>query len=170
MEFKVGEQVSLLHETGCFTVKSHHGLRVVVVDECGFEYRVQSSQLVKRNPMVGQVIPKDTVPTQNKKMPLAKNTTLTLDLHASELGIEGLAPHLLLKEQMKHCCNFLNQCIDQGQTKILIIHGVGEGVLKESVRNMLKNKPGVRFHDGNYSPRGMGSTLVELQWNVVQKF
>jgi dsDNA-specific endonuclease/ATPase MutS2 len=56
------------------------------------------------------------------------------------------------------------------QPKALIIHGIGEGVLRMAVRQLLSGKKGISFHDGNYSSRGVGSTLVEIRMSEVETF
>jgi dsDNA-specific endonuclease/ATPase MutS2 len=81
-----------------------------------------------------------------------------------------MPPNELLETKLSYCRNFINQCIVNRQAKALIIHGVGEGVLKNAVRQLLQSKAGISFHDGNYSARGVGSTLVEIRMSEVSKF
>ena len=49
--------------------------------------------------------------------------------------------------------------------KLIIIHGVGEGVLKDEVRLFLSKKEGIEYFDADYREYGKGATAVELRYN-----
>ncbi len=170
MLFKVGESVSLLQETGFYSIVRINEPFAIVQDEHGFEYQVKLTSLIKRIPVSGSIVNKElNEPISTTKKQHAVSIP-TLDLHASALGIDGVPVNELLEKKLSHCRMFLNQCIEKRQTKVLIIHGVGEGILKTAVRQLLRSKPGISFHDGNYSARGVGSTLVEIRMSEVNKF
>ena len=170
MLFKVGESVSLLQETGFYSIVQINEPFAIVQDEHGFEYQVKLTSLIKRIPVSGSVVNKElNEPTNTAKKQNASSIP-TLDLHATALGIDGMPTNELLEKKLSHCRMFLNQCIDKRHTKVLIIHGVGEGVLKTAVRQLLRGKKGISFHDGNYSTRGVGSTLVEIRMSEVETF
>jgi len=170
MQFQVGESVSMLHESGAYTIKQLSSSHAHVLDEFGFEYRVPISSLIKRTPIQGEVENKEPIVTPNATKKQALSPIPTLDLHATALGIDGMPPNELLETKLSYCRSFLNQCIANRQSKALIIHGVGEGVLKMAVRQLLRDKKGISFHDGNYSTRGVGSTLVEIRLSEASKF
>ena len=170
MQFQVGESVSMLHESGAYTIKQLSDSHAHVLDEFGFEYRVPISSLIKRTPIQGEVENKEPIVTPNATKKQALSPIPTLDLHATALGIDGMPPNELLETKLSYCRSFLNQCIANRQSKALIIHGIGEGVLKMAVRQLLRNTKGISFHDGNYSTRGVGSTLVEIRLSEVSKF
>jgi len=170
MQFQVGESVSMLHESGAYTIKQLSDSHAHVLDEFGFEYRVPISSLIKRTPIQGEVENKEPIVTPNATKKQALSPIPTLDLHATALGIDGMPPNELLETKLSYCRSFLNQCIANRQSKALIIHGIGEGVLKMAVRQLLRDKKGISFHDGNYSTRGVGSTLVEIRLSEVSKF
>lgn len=169
MQFSTGEWVSLLHESGAFKLLQIEGFRAIVEDEHGFQQKVDVKFLVKRNPIPGKVHAKD-LPLQIKKNTGSPNSSMpSIDLHADALNLDHLPPHRLLEEQLAHCKRFLNDAIQKRIPKVLIIHGVGEGVLRDSIRAMLKGKKGYRCHDANYSQKGVGSTLVEIQVNSAER-
>ena len=170
MQFQVGESVSMLHESGAYTIQQLSGSYAHVLDEFGFEYRIPISSLIKRTPIAGKVENKEPIVKPNTSKKQNAYSIPTLDLHATALGIDGMPTNELLEKKLSHCRMFLNQCIDKRHTKVLIIHGVGEGVLKTAVRQLLRGKKGISFHDGNYSTRGVGSTLVEIRLSEASKF
>ncbi len=167
MQFSTGEWVSLLHETGKFEFLRMDAFHAIVRDEMGFERKVERKFLVKRQPMAGGVVLKDNV--SQKQPSKTVETPKSIDLHADALNLDHLPPHRLLEEQLAHCKRFLNDAIQKRIPKVLIIHGVGEGVLRQSIRAMLKHKKGIRCHDANYSQKGVGSTLVEIQVNSAER-
>ena len=170
MKFQVGEFVSLLHETGSYRIISIDGNKAIIADEHGFSYQVTTNSLVKRSPINSPIVNKENQSTPSRPITPRNPQLPTLDLHASSLGIEHLPPNQLLEQQLAQCRTFLNQCLDKHQPKALIIHGVGEGILKHAVRQLLMGKKGIQFHDGNYSIRGVGSTLVEMSPNTTTRF
>ena len=170
MQFQVGESVSMLHESGAYTIQQLSDSHAHVLDEFGFEYRIPISSLIKRTPIKGEVENKELLVTPNATKKQALSPIPTLDLHATALGIDGMPPNELLETKLSYCRSFLNQCIANRQPKALIIQGVGEGVLRMAVRQLLRGKKGISFHDGNYSSRGVGSTLVEIRLSEVSKF
>lgn len=170
MLFKVGESVSLLQETGFYFILRINEPFAIVQDEHGFEYQVKLTTLIKRIPVSGSVVNKELNEATNTAKKQHAVSIPTLDLHATALGIDGIPTNELLEKKLSHCRIFLNQCIEKRHTKVLIIHGVGEGVLKTAVRQLLQSKPGISFHDGNYSARGVGSTLVEIRLSEISKF
>lgn len=170
MQFQVGESVSLLHEVGSYTIVSIDGHKTTILDQDGFSYQVATKDLIKRTPMDGPILEKEADKSKNTGVHLQKSKIPTLDLHAISLGIDYLQPNQILEQQLAYCRTFLNQCIDKHHSKAIIIHGIGEGVLKNAVRQLLSQKTGIVFHDGNYSFRGVGSTLIEIRHNQVSKF
>jgi dsDNA-specific endonuclease/ATPase MutS2 len=175
MKFSLGETVSIMTETGIFTVRRIESMHLWLEDEHGFERRIPTSHVVKRQAIETTVKVKDG---QTQENPKAKGLTRTnkthevpsIDLHAGSLGIESYQPQEMLNLQLDACKVFLNQCIRKRVVKLVIIHGIGDGTLRHAVRQMLAGKKGIQFHDGNFSARGVGSTLVEIQLNSITPF
>lgn len=118
--------------------------KVEEVGEPKFEPRLKTNQNAKNIP--------------NEK-PQKERLAHVIDLH-----IEMLAPELERSEpveirnfQLKACKHFIDNAFNQGLREIKIIHGKGEGRLREFVQNMLKSDKRVNFISEN--PDG-GSTVV----------
>ena len=56
----------------------------------------------------------------------------------------------------------MEAAIRDGKKKLIVIHGVGEGVLREEVRKMLQFYENVRFHDADMRKYGVGATEVQI--------
>ena len=54
----------------------------------------------------------------------------------------------------------LNAAIRDGKKKLIVIHGVGEGILREEVRKVLQFYDNVQFHDADMRKYGVGATEV----------
>ena len=77
-----------------------------------------------------------------------------------EVNIVGKRKDEALMEVEK----FIDSCILKDASAIRIIHGKGSGILKNAVREMLKNHPYVRdFRMGNPYEGGDGVTIAELK-------
>lgn len=105
----------------------------------------------------------DNRPGKTPKKP-EDNSVAEVDLHLHELVEDEtrLSQGEKLKYQLAYFERALEGAIRDGKRKLIVIHGVGEGVLREEVRRMLLFYDGVRFHDANMSRYGSGATEVEI--------
>jgi dsDNA-specific endonuclease/ATPase MutS2 len=49
---------------------------------------------------------------------------------------------------------------------VILIHGVGEGILKEEVRTFLSKQEGVEYFDADFREYGKGATTAEIRYNI----
>ena len=84
--------------------------------------------------------------------PLTKKSKPFKNQVEIDLHIEKLAPHLIhgnkeriLSYQLEKFREFMAQHLNSKQTNLLIIHGKGEGILREQIRLELKSISRVRF-------------------------
>ncbi len=67
------------------------------------------------------------------------------------------------EEALTELQNFLDQALLLGQNELRIIHGKGDGILRDLIRNQLRHMPHVRqYRDEHVERGGAGVTLVEL--------
>jgi DNA-nicking Smr family endonuclease len=182
--FRTGDRVCLLDEPGNGVILRFHGEdRAVVRTSDGFEleyplvklvhsskhqaYQVSDHQarliaandraLVKRTQ---KVAPR---PGKTPKRP-PDNSVAEVDLHLHELlENEGnLRPEERLSYQLAYFERALEAAIRDGKRKLIVIHGIGEGVLREEVRRVLQYYESVRFADADARRYGAGATEVEI--------
>ena len=105
--------------------------------------------------------PKKTVAVLSPKSDLVE-----IDLHVQELidDIRGLTNADMLKLQLDAFRKEMESAISSGVRKIVFIHGVGDGVLKNELRRELGRKYGkYPFQDASFREYGFGATLVILR-------
>ena len=85
-----------------------------------------------------------------------------VDLHLHELVDDErtLSDGEKLEFQLRYFERALESAIRHGKRKLIVIHGVGEGVLREEVRRLLQYYDTVQFHDADMRRYGAGATEV----------
>ena len=84
------------------------------------------------------------------------NNLPSLDLHGENREVT----RVLVKQ-------FISDNIKMGKYKICIIHGIGTGILKKEVRNILENDARVdKFYIDFFN---VGTTIVELREKNIDK-
>ncbi len=86
-----------------------------------------------------------------------------LDLHIEKLTKfpKKMNKGTILRTQLAHFDDYLNQAIRLGVERVFIIHGVGEGKLRDAIATRLINNPSVVSFKNEFHPRyGYGATEV----------
>ena len=86
-----------------------------------------------------------------------------VDLHISALreDYSNLKSVDILHEQLDYFRSTLESAIDNHYQEVVFIHGIGNGVLKESITKILRSEfPDIWFHDAPFSKYGNGA--IEL--------
>ena len=88
---------------------------------------------------------------------------IEVDLHIEELGVNfaGLSNSEIITIQLQHFRKKLDEAIVRKSYKIIFIHGVGNGKLKNAIRSEL-NMHNLKFNDGSFGQYGGGATEVIL--------
>ena len=92
---------------------------------------------------------------------------LVIDLHIENLisSHSGMSNFQILNIQISHFKSFLNSSIAKKANKIVVIHGVGEGVLRHEIRKELDvYHPSFEFYDASYEEFGYGATEIILKY------
>lgn len=102
---------------------------------------------------------------QKKSKPNASNNPayeMELNLHIEELldSYQGMSNAEIILVQLKHFQTALDTAIKEHYRKLIIIHGVGNGRLKQEVRNILSSYKNLQYFDASYSKYGFGATEI----------
>ena len=99
-------------------------------------------------------------------LPQKAGAPVVVDLHASELldNTAGLSPSDILNYQLDTFRKTLKQYEKQKGTKIIFIHGKGEGVLRKALVNELQYRyRSYTYQDASFREYGYGATQVTIK-------
>lgn len=173
MSFKAGDKVKFLHEKGEGIVIRFVSTRKVIVELTeGIEIEVDVKELVAIAPISLADIPvkyKDAPGghSKHKSQPKSKphsRDEWVVDLHAEKLSGYSYSQsnQQKLSMQLDFFQEHLEKAIRSHVSKIIFVHGVGNGVLRQSIRDILKRYDGIEFSDGSYQKFGAGATEVRI--------
>lgn len=176
-DFKVGDIVEVLDETIKGVVIKINGNQITIETNDGFPLHYHSSELLK---VTGKIEVsnyeafqrlKEKEPRQKPKTSKvrAKNRNIPkmeVDLHIHQLTktTRGMSNYDMLNLQLETAKRQLEFAIGKRIPKVVFIHGVGEGILKEELKYLLKKYP-VDFYDADYQKYGLGATEVHIYQN-----
>ncbi|MEC7646468.1 MAG: Smr/MutS family protein [Bacteroidota bacterium] len=168
MEFFVGDRVLFKKENvKGEVVKINSPYKVKVLSEEGFEINVSVRDLVKIQKGTDKITSygasfhsKDSASKVIKSYNKQKSkSVLRVDLHIELLtkNHQHMDNFEIVQLQLNECYNKIEKALNSQVTKLEIIHGIGEGILKNEVHAILKNY-NLRF----YLTQDGGATEVYL--------
>jgi dsDNA-specific endonuclease/ATPase MutS2 len=188
MKFRVGDTVQFLNEKGQGTISriiSKYTVSVII--EHGFELPYPISELLlvgvdieqrerevaeeERKRKENEIKPEDLEKLFSKRSesvkiskPHKKNNIIydvEIDLHIEELISDhrGMSNAEIVRVQLKHFQDALDKAIIDHCRTLTVIHGVGNGRLKQEVRAILDDMK-LRYHDASYAKYGFGATEI----------
>lgn len=105
----------------------------------------------------------NTVPYKAFDPEALANFNPEIDLHIENLinGYARLDKGEILRIQLQHCQRFVEKAARLGAPRVFIIHGVGEGKLKDAIAAQLRDNPYVhKFKNEYHHKYGYGATEV----------
>ena len=183
MKLKVGDTVETIDDniSGIVTKIVEHTITLSDVD--GFEFQFEANELMlssNENTIEHSIYDLDIEAIKREKETKKRKITPTVkakERHAPKFEVDLHIHHLT--ESTKHMTNYdmLNLQLDTARRqlefairkripKIVFIHGVGEGVLKQELETLFGRYNNVRFYDADYKTYGLGATEVRLLQNV----
>ncbi|MBQ7762786.1 MAG: hypothetical protein IJ382_04565 [Flavobacteriales bacterium] len=179
-EFSVGEKVAFVDEDIKGVVKSVSGEKVVITTSDGFEYECSPREIVSQE--IAEKGLSDFIkdkdwdyvthdkyaerrrPTPPSNKARREPPVRVLDLHIEKLlkSTRNMSPGDILDYQMRYARAAVENARAAGDKKLVFVHGVGQGVLKEELSYMLKGYPRCRYYDAAYHLYGEGAMEVEF--------
>ena len=85
-----------------------------------------------------------------------------INLHIEDLmdNYKGMSNAEIIMVQLRHFQTILDTAIKDHYRKLIVIHGVGNGRLKQEVRSILSSYKNLQFYDASYSKYGFGATEI----------
>ncbi|UMY65233.1 MULTISPECIES: Smr/MutS family protein [unclassified Flavobacterium] len=170
--FSKGDRVSVLNDDVDGVVVSVSGRDVTIETTDGFPMILDEKELI---PVAGELkieigsvgrILKEKEPERRKAVVREKRTgdipPPEFDLHIEKLvkNHRILSPHDILTMQTETAKRHIEFAIRNRMPRIVLIHGVGDGILRSELEFLLSRYDNVRFHDGNYQKYGSGALEV----------
>jgi dsDNA-specific endonuclease/ATPase MutS2 len=177
--FKVGDKVEAIDDLISGIVTAIIGNSISVLCDDGFTINFEEKELVVitgsiqvSNYEVAQV--KKEKELAKKRKPIvskAKERNLPkmeVDLHINQLikNSKGLGNYEMLNLQLETAKRQLEFAISKRIQKVVFIHGVGEGVLKEELRYLFNKYDNIKHYDADYQKYGLGATEIYIYQNV----
>lgn len=169
--FKSGQTVRYLDEPHAAVVRDVVGGKALVLRDDGFEEWVALGHLVAVNPTLELDISISSREAKaklqvsgsvEKKVQRKKGQVVEeLDLHSGSLigNKRNWQRHEILKFQLDAARRFIEENRGSGK-RLILIHGVGEGVLRKELEVLLNGLEKVRYQDAEYALYGRGATEV----------
>ncbi len=97
---------------------------------------------------------------QKRKVP----ETIEVDLHINKLidSVVGLSNSEILNIQMQTFHKTMTDAIMKKAGKVILIHGIGNGTLKKTLRESLEIQYKLHYEDASFREYGFGATMVLL--------
>ena len=178
--FQVGDKVSVLDDAIDGVVVKINGDTITIETTDGFPLSFKTNELIKignadamtLNFNKNEVIKAKEIPKPNyinkekkskKEIPVPE-----FDLHIEKLvkNYKSMSNYDILTLQSETAKKHIEFAIRNRIPKIVLIHGVGEGILKSELDFMLGRYENVTFQDANYQKYGLGATEVYFKQNT----
>jgi hypothetical protein len=105
-------------------------------------------------------------PVASQQVVVKTPDVLEVDLHIEELidSTAGLSNREILEIQMDKFHSEMKQAIEKGIKRVVFIHGVGNGVLKQEIARKLQSTYArYPYQDASFQEYGFGATMVILR-------
>lgn len=145
---------------------NHPALVVKVYDSLNEKLAQISAEEIK------SIISKKDDPTPSKTVVKAgheeDDLEMVVDLHIHELidNHAGMSNGEILEIQMKHFHKAMDEAIQKRKKRLVLVHGIGQGTLKQDIRMELERDfKSFEFQDASFKEYGYGATLVLIRQN-----
>ena len=175
--FQIGDSVEVLDEKLGGEVVAVTNSEITIESEDGFMMKYAPNELVKisesntirvTNFEVAQIkAEKENTKRKNKLIvkPKERNAPkMEVDLHINQLvkSPKGMSNHEILNLQMETAKRQLEFAMRKRIQKVVFIHGVGEGVLKEELNFLFGRYDNIKYYDADYQKYGIGATEIYI--------
>ncbi|WP_417369567.1 Smr/MutS family protein [Flavobacterium beibuense] len=180
--FNIGDEVTVLDDSFSGKIKGFKKDRVVIETPEGFELDFEAQELVKiadtgdmkslfSSQSLSSVLKDKEEPKKRsfvkEKRSKKDEFVLEVDLHIEKLvpNKKGMSNYDILTLQTETAKRQIDFAIKNRMPKVVLIHGVGEGILKAELDFLLGRYDNISFQDANYRKYGLGATEVYIKQN-----
>ncbi|NRD20341.1 DNA mismatch repair protein MutS [Winogradskyella eckloniae] len=184
MKFKIGDKVETIDDdiSGTITKISENTVTVEDIDGFDFQFEKQELMLLGSGTTLEHAIYNTDFDAVKKEKEVKKRTAtpavkpkerhapkFEVDLHIHHLtkSSKGMSKYDMLNLQLDTARRQLEFAIKKRIPKIVFIHGVGEGVLRQELETLFGRYNNVKFYDADYKTYGLGATEVRIFQNIA---
>ncbi len=153
------------HKETSFTENQYFSGKAMIFQITGNIFETELDKLTEND--FRKIVKEKEQKPKTVKTPRKRTTEIVeIDLHINQLldNVSGLSNHEILEYQKEAVEKEMRAAIQSGVKRIVFIHGVGQGVLKQEVANVLKLKfKKYRYQDASFKEYGYGATMVILR-------
>ena len=175
--FKIGDRVEAIDDIVVGIVVKVDVDKITIESNDGFQLNYAPSELViisdtdtisVSNYEISQIKAEKELPEKRKTRsikPKERNAPkMEVDLHIHQLvkNTKGMTNFEMLNIQLEAAKRQLEFAIRKRIQKVVFIHGVGEGILKEELYYLFNRYENVKIYDADYQKYGMGATEVYI--------
>ncbi|WP_299435606.1 Smr/MutS family protein [uncultured Maribacter sp.] len=177
--FNIGDKVETIDDIISGTILKIDGSKITIEDTDGFILSYLEKELMKvggdirvTNYEVSKIKSEKETPKKRKNVVLkAKERSapkMEVDLHVHKLvkNSGNMSSYEKLNLQLETAKRQLEFAMRKRIQKVVFIHGVGEGVLKEELGYLFRRYENLKYYDADYQKYGMGATEVYIYQNA----
>ncbi|AXG72107.1 endonuclease MutS2 [Kordia sp. SMS9] len=183
MNFQVGDRVEAIDDVIKGVVQAINGNTITIETDEGFPLMFEASELVKiasdeiardlsNQKIFSAIQEKEAAKKPKRILPKSKKERIEhlmeVDLHIHQLtnSHKGMSNYDMLTLQTDTAKRQLEFAMRKRIPKVVFIHGVGAGVLKEELYYLFRQYDNVKYYDANYQKYGLGATEVYIYQNL----
>lgn len=179
--FVVGDRVESIDDTVKGIILAIDVEQITIESDDGFPLHFHPSELIKIRSTDSIRVTRHEVEQikLQKEEPLKRKSQfikakernapkMEVDLHIGQLvkSSKGLNNYDMLEVQLSTAKRQLEFAIKKRIQKVVFIHGVGEGVLREELYTLFRRYENLKFYDADYKKYGAGATEVYIYQNT----
>ena len=183
MKIKIGDTVETIDDAIIGIVTKISKNSITIEDEDGFEYQFEANEVMPhaaKDSLRKAVYNTDIDSVKREKEYKKRKSTnipkpkerhapkFEVDLHIHHLtdSTKGMTNFDMLNLQLDTARQQLEFAIKKRIPKMVFIHGVGEGVLRQELETLLGRYNNIQFYDADYKTYGLGATEVRIFQNL----
>ncbi|MBU2945841.1 Smr/MutS family protein [Zobellia uliginosa] len=178
--FQIGDKVETIDDVISGRVTKVSEGTVTMETNDGFLLDFDANELVRidtgdirvSNYEISQIKAEKEIPKRRQTQvtkPKERNAPkMEVDLHIHQLtkSSKGMSNHEMLNLQIDAARRQLEFAIKKRIQKVVFIHGVGEGILKEELYYLFRRYDNVKHYDADYQKYGLGATEIYIYQNA----
>jgi len=158
----------------CFTRNEYFDVPVIAIDIVRDDRPIRPVHIdpARLEKAMAEKRRNDTAPHRKPVVKTQHQGIIEVDLHASELfdDLRGLGNADILNAQVDRFREVMDANLRKAGTKIVFIHGKGNGVLREALLKELSHRyKGHDVQDASFREYGFGATQVTIRANAARR-